>query len=97
MLKCEYNYWKSNQYHVANEPIMSIYHIICIHAALWSVVTWTEFQQYVYGVDSVYINNSGGRRLLEYFIEKISDSENYIFLIDVRLPIDSSDSLKNNF
>ncbi len=48
-------------------------------------------------IDSVYINNSGGRRLLEYFIEKISDSENYIFLIDVRLPIDSSASLKNKF
>lgn len=46
-------------------------------------------------IDSVYINNSGGRTLLEYFIKEIADSENYIFLLDTRLPIESSILMKN--
>jgi hypothetical protein len=46
-------------------------------------------------IDSVYINNSGGKTLLEYFIQKILDTENYIFLFDIRLPLESSSSVKN--
>lgn len=46
-------------------------------------------------IDSVYINNSGGKTLLEYFIQKVPNLENYIFLIDTRLPLEVSKSLLN--
>jgi glycosyltransferase involved in cell wall biosynthesis len=46
-------------------------------------------------IDSVYINNSGGKTLLEYFINQILESDRYIFLIDVRLTSSSVNLIKN--